>query len=35
MIEPEKIALSALQHWRYCPRQCEAGADDFDAPLVL
>jgi len=20
--EPEKIALSALQHWRYCPRQC-------------
>ena len=22
MDEPEKIALSALQHWRYCPRQC-------------
>jgi CRISPR-associated exonuclease Cas4 len=20
--EPEKIPLSALQHWRYCPRQC-------------
>lgn len=20
--EPEPIALSALQHWRYCPRQC-------------
>lgn len=22
MDEPEKIALSALQHWHYCPRQC-------------
>ena len=22
MYEPEKIALSALQHWLYCPRQC-------------
>lgn len=22
MDEPEKIPLSALQHWRYCPRQC-------------
>ncbi len=22
MNEPEKIPLSALQHWRYCPRQC-------------
>lgn len=22
MLEPEKIPLSALQHWRYCPRQC-------------
>jgi CRISPR-associated exonuclease Cas4 len=22
MDEPEKISLSALQHWRYCPRQC-------------
>jgi len=22
MDQPEKIALSALQHWRYCPRQC-------------
>lgn len=22
VLEPEKIALSALQHWRYCPRQC-------------
>jgi CRISPR-associated exonuclease Cas4 len=22
MDDPEKIALSALQHWRYCPRQC-------------
>jgi CRISPR-associated exonuclease Cas4 len=22
MDEPEKIALSALQHWLYCPRQC-------------
>lgn len=22
MGEPEKIPLSALQHWRYCPRQC-------------
>ena len=22
MDEPEKIALSALQHWQYCPRQC-------------
>lgn len=22
MDEPEKILLSALQHWRYCPRQC-------------
>jgi CRISPR-associated exonuclease Cas4 len=22
MDEPEKIAISALQHWRYCPRQC-------------
>lgn len=22
MGEPEKISLSALQHWRYCPRQC-------------
>lgn len=20
--DPEPIALSALQHWRYCPRQC-------------
>lgn len=22
MNEPEKIPLSALQHWQYCPRQC-------------
>ena len=22
MEEPEPIALSALQHWKYCPRQC-------------
>lgn len=22
MDEPEKIPLSALQHWHYCPRQC-------------
>jgi CRISPR-associated exonuclease Cas4 len=22
MDEPEKVPLSALQHWRYCPRQC-------------
>lgn len=22
MDEPEKITLSALQHWHYCPRQC-------------
>lgn len=22
MDEPEKIAISALQHWQYCPRQC-------------
>lgn len=22
MDEPEKISLSALQHWCYCPRQC-------------
>ncbi len=22
MIEVEQIPLSALQHWRYCPRQC-------------
>lgn len=22
MGEPEKIPLSALQHWQYCPRQC-------------
>lgn len=22
MDEPEKIPLSALQHWQYCPRQC-------------
>ncbi|NDP38317.1 MAG: CRISPR-associated protein Cas4 [Rhodoferax sp.] len=22
MLEPDPIPLSALQHWRYCPRQC-------------
>ena len=22
MPEPEKVPLSALQHWQYCPRQC-------------
>ncbi|MDH4450296.1 MAG: CRISPR-associated protein Cas4 [Rhodoferax sp.] len=22
MVEVEKVPLSALQHWRYCPRQC-------------
>jgi CRISPR-associated exonuclease Cas4 len=22
METPEQVPLSALQHWRYCPRQC-------------
>ncbi|WP_394756484.1 hypothetical protein [Rhodoferax sp.] len=22
MVELEQVPLSALQHWRYCPRQC-------------
>ena len=22
MVEVEPIPLSALQHWKYCPRQC-------------
>ncbi len=22
MLEPEPVPLSALQHWKYCPRQC-------------